>query len=574
MIRSTRKSFARNLLHTFAWTLLALTAASPASADEWLVVPAATGSDSWITATLTKLNAHLSEQGASVWAATDATTTFEQRESTPSVELSDRDIEAWVERSGDAIRHLARGDYTTALEELTEAQRVSRNAAEELNKKQEQAEIVLDTCLYMVRALLETGNRSEAKSQARECAQLVPRGEPDPLMHPPQVMELYRDASNGGPEQSGVLRVESDPLGCTVRLNGVDWGETPLQVDDLILGRYGVQVQCGDDEPSRIHPVELVPAGAQLSIDLRFDQAIETAPVLYLRYDEWPEDARRRADAAAIASVLPTQVVVLATMPTSEVMELEALDAQGKPLAFARIASTPGGPSHAAAAAAVRGLLERKCQDLTGAAPVTVECETHAAPALSETNPPAMEVERPRGQFIAGVTLASAGSAALITAYGLYGASNGKAADNMIADPSSLNQSKWLNLRFGMFYTGVGGSAALITAMPLALPYRAKPPWWAWLSGGVGLGLAATSIALAVTAPAKPTESRPANPQAHVDRAKRTDAAFLAGITAAPLLTMPLVYLFRTDAKKPKAELNPGIYVHRNGGTLSLSGRF
>ena len=142
----------------------------------------------------------------------------------------------------------------------------------------------------------------------------------------------------------------------------------------------------------------------------------------------------------------------------------------------------------------------------------------------------------------------------------------------MVALPSNDNQARWLNTRFGMFYTGSIGAGLLVTAMPLALPYRARTPWWGWLAGGTGLALAATSIALAVTAPPEPDVSRVVDPQGYVDRARRTDGAFLAGVTAAPLLTMPLVYLLRRDDKRRRAELTPEIVVSRSGGFAAIRG--
>jgi hypothetical protein len=60
-----------------------------------------------------------------------------------------------------------------------------------------------------------------------------------------------------------------------------------------------------------------------------------------------------------------------------------------------------------------------------------------------------------------------------------------------------------------------------------------------------------------VTAPPTPDVSRVADPQGYVDRAERTDGAFLAGVSAAPLLSMPLVYLLRRDDKRGRAELAP-----------------
>ncbi|MGB5701699.1 MAG: hypothetical protein WBM48_02685, partial [Polyangiales bacterium] len=165
----------------------------------------------------------------------------------------------------------------------------------------------------------------------------------------------------------------------------------------------------------------------------------------------------------------------------------------------------------------------------------------------------------------------------LLTGYGLL-AVRGAAGDNWIADSGSLDaHSKWLNLGTGLLVTGSAGAAMLVTAMPLALPYKAKTPWWAWLSGGLGLGLTAGAIAVAVTADPKPAEScsvNNLNPEPCVNRRRQTDLAIMLGVTAAPLLTMPLVYLFRKNEKRIKADLSPGIHVHRSGGTLTIRGLY
>ena len=127
-----------------------------------------------------------------------------------------------------------------------------------------------------------------------------------------------------------------------------------------------------------------------------------------------------------------------------------------------------------------------------------------------------------------------------------------------------------------MLVTSSVGAAAVVAAMPLALPKRAKTPWWAWLSGGVGVGLAAFSVAYGVTADAKPDTScsslRIASREAQmcVKRGEQTSVAILTGVTAAPLLTIPLVYLFRRDG----ARLTPGVEVSRAGGYVSVRGEF
>jgi len=48
----------------------------------------------------------------------------------------------------------------------------------------------------------------------------------------------------------------------------------------------------------------------------------------------------------------------------------------------------------------------------------------------------------------------------------------------------------------------------------------------------------------------------------------------MLGVTAAPLLTMPLVYLFRKSETKLAAKLSPSISVDRSGGALGVRGVF
>lgn len=218
--------------------------------------------------------------------------------------------------------------------------------------------------------------------------------------------------------------------------------------------------------------------------------------------------------------------------------------------------------------------------DLSAAQPVALDCRsgTPISMTMSEEAPSEPRgVRPPAGQFIAGLTLASVGAASLVTGYGLL-ISRRSAADDWLADPGSLDaHGKWLNLGTGLVVTGSSGSALLVTAMPLLLPYRHKTPWWAWMSGGLGLGFAAASIAEGITADPKPDAScsvNNLNPAPCVDRAKRTDLAVLLGVTAAPLLTMPLVYWLRKSDKRLDAEVLPSVRVDRSGAVLGLEGMF
>ncbi|MFW2390688.1 MAG: hypothetical protein ACN4G0_20305, partial [Polyangiales bacterium] len=216
--------------------------------------------------------------------------------------------------------------------------------------------------------------------------------------------------------------------------------------------------------------------------------------------------------------------------------------------------------------------------------PTELPCASGSAVAADTSKPPPAEDRpagrRPRGQFIAGLTLAGVGVAGLATGYALLAPRSNAALDWVSeVDSGGLDtsaQQKWFDLRGAIIASASVGSAALVTAMPLALPERDKTPWWAWVSGGVGLGLAGFSIAWGVTAEAAPSSSCSANNlnsvevRSCVNREKQTSVALLTGLTSAPLITMPLVYLLRPS----RAKLEPQVEVSRSGGYFGLRGRF
>jgi hypothetical protein len=184
------------------------------------------------------------------------------------------------------------------------------------------------------------------------------------------------------------------------------------------------------------------------------------------------------------------------------------------------------------------------------------------------------------------MTLMGVGIAGLATGYALL-IPRSNAAEDWIAtvDADSTNgatqatdtsaQQRWFDLRGAIIASGAVGSAALVTAMPLALPNREKTPWWAWVSGGVGLGLGAFSIAYGVTAEAAPSAScsaptvDPSVPRACATRGDQTSVALLTGLTAAPRITMPLVYLLRRSPAKLELQVQAG----RGQGYVGLRGR-
>jgi len=293
--------------------------------DRWLIVPStSTSNDGWIEPTATRVRTELLERGVEVWSPDRVAAQFESKGSAPATELSAGDIQAWADRSRKAIRDLAQGDYATALKQLNQAQALSRSAVEALNRDPERVQSVLDTCLYTVRALLETGSQSRAKATAQECRQLVPRGEPSPFMHPPAVTKLLSEIDAARARQTGVLRVDSEPSGCTARINGVALGETPLEFGGLFPGQYRVQVECDPEQHGRVHVATVRSGRVDMLVDLRFDRVVETRPTLHLRYESKPDEQQQRvADAQRVSEIAPASGLLLMSMPTPGMVELE-----------------------------------------------------------------------------------------------------------------------------------------------------------------------------------------------------------------------------------------------------------
>jgi hypothetical protein len=539
-----------------------------------------------------RLQQALVAEGAQVWTPTEAAKRFEDEASMPPTVLGDADLQRWTSLSGRAVDDLAEGDYQKARKKLNAAQKISRDAIEVLNRDQERARRVFDTCLYNVRAVLATESESRARSVARECRRLVPRAEPSPYMHPPAVTALLDEIDALQAKQSGELRVDSLPSGCPARLNGVLLGETPVSMGDLFPGEYRVQVECDPAERGRVHLVTVGAGRAEQLVDTRFDAALTSRPSLELHYAKRGEAAKHRlSDARQIAKAVSANQLVLMGIDDG-VMAIQRVDASPSGsnvfLAAARVTVDEDGPSPAELMSAAVAITSGECTDFTSGAPAPLDCGR--APAASSAAPAAAdwpERRRPRGQFIAGMTLVGVGVAGLATGYALL-IPRSSAAEDWIAvvDADASNgaaqasdtsaQQRWLDLRSGIIASASVGSAALVTAMPLALPNRDRTPWWAWVSGGVGLGLGAFSIAYGVTADPQPSAScsaatvDPTVPRACATRGDQTSVALLTGLTAAPLITMPLVYLFRRNPKT----LEPQVQVTRGVAYFGLRGRF
>lgn len=515
----------------------------------------------------------LSVRGEEVWRAERASERFETVGSAPAPDVSESDIERWVERSRAAVRYLARADYKAARRELKAAQRLADRAAEELNREAARAQQVLDTCLFMVRAYIETHDDAEARRQARECRHLVPRVEPSAFRHTPEVRALLADVdAEMAAEAPGMLSVTSTLPGCLVRINGVELGRTPLSGIELPVGTYRFQVECTDGVRGRIHR-EVVESGDNVfSFDGALDQAVHTRPVLFLAYDSrgaWEE--MRMAHAAAVGDVLQVQGVVTVSALGATEARLD-LRAAGFAPASVWVRVQDGVIDSEEARRAVDALFEGRSVDFTGAHPLArpswaalSTLVEDPAPVADEppSEPAARGTPRPRPQRIAGWTLLGAGMASIGASVGLH-VWRGNLGDQLVDTPASVSAAqRWYDARIGVWTTAAFGGAAASAAMPLVLPDYEKTPWWGWTMGALGLGLTGYAVyeGVTMTECPEPFLTDGDATRACVTRGQQAGRVALALAGAAPLLTAPLVYLFRPLRAAPSVSVTRSTVV-------------
>ena len=546
-------------------------AIAPARADEpgasssrrWLVLPAVTG------ANVESLHGHgeavrqeLAVRGKQVWRADRVSERFEVVGSAPAPEISQSDIDRWVERSRAAVKYLARADYKAARRELKAAQRLADRAAAELNREAARAQQVLDTCLFMVRAYVETKNDAEARRQARECRRLVPRVEPTAFRHTPEVRDLLAEVDQEmAAEAPGTLEVRSTPSDCLVRINGVEFGRTPLSDVDLPVGTYRLQVECEPEHRGRIHRVTVEGGQNTVVFDAAFELAVRTRPVLHLQYaspQAWM--VRRMRDAEQVASKLGGAALLAVSRPKAKVVRID-LDAEGRKAASVWLAIGDRGLETDEVRRGMDALFEGRSVDFSGLHPIARSSwlaeqkaaakrravAAAAAVTTTATDDATVGVPRPRGQRIAGWSLFGVGLASIGASIGLH-VHRGNLGDQFINAPSSLRAAQnWQDARVGVWTLAAVGGATTTAAMPLLLPNYQRTPWWGWTLGAVGLGLTGYAIyeGVTMTRCPEPYITDASAVQGCVSRGQEAGRLALALAGAAPLLTVPLVYLFR-----------------------------
>jgi hypothetical protein len=217
---------------------------------------------------------------------------------------------------------------------------------------------------------------------------------------------------------------------------------------------------------------------------------------------------------------------------------------------------------------AIDALFEGRSVDFSGPHPIArpswraelASIAAVGAATAAETeaaSEPKSGVPRPRNQRIAGWSLFGVGVASIGASVGLH-VWRGDLGDRFIETPANLNAARqWNDVRIGVWTTAAFGGAATSAAMPLLLPDYKRTPWWGWTLGAVGLGLAGYAIyeGVTMTGCAEPYIADQAAVRSCVARGQEAGRLALALAGAAPLLTIPLVYLFRPLRAEPSVSV-------------------
>jgi hypothetical protein len=418
-------------------------------------------------------------RGAEFRSVEETRAAFEERASAAPIELQAEDIDRWLDHKEAATKHLAHQDYVRAAASLKAAQEVSERAIEALNRETAMARTVLDTCLYVVRGLWETGKTAQAEEQARECRRLVPQIQPTMTLHTPTVRSIIDQIDRERQEEAAAtLEVKSPRKGCLVRLNGLHLGTTPFMMAELIPGEYRVQVECDKDRPGRVHRIDLHD-DATLWIDPTLDDAVRTEPEVHLIYPSEEAFSEEGAlHAQGLARMLDVATVILVAPYEMKRVERELGVVGTVPLR-----------ADASALNAVDQLLR---------------IEVSSAGSIEAPQEKGTPAHRRRVRKAVGGTLAGGGAVSLAVAAGLYARRVNRGDEFSQSTPGTPEydsaRKEWEDARLGVLLAAPLGAVLLATGEALTYSPRSRVPPWTWGFGAAGVGLMTWGIVEMATA--------------------------------------------------------------------------
>ncbi|MDX2088354.1 MAG: PEGA domain-containing protein [Kofleriaceae bacterium] len=356
----------------------------------------------------------------------------------------------------------------------------------------------------------------------------------------------------------GILSVQgaaTEPEGCAVRVNGSIVGRTPWTRVPLPVGNYAVQVECDPAVPGRIFRANIAQGEpTRLSVAARLSQSLDTSSGIALVYANAAELTERVAtDVAELGRVLGVERVLVGVAEPGSVT-VRAFEV------------VPGGGAR-----------------LTGSAPIAEPVDTSSSLAAVERARSGRLLSTPDGSTTTTTTVPPQGRGADVAISVLGGSlltigvvgmgvgwyvwtdfdSRGQELNRAVT-PASITESQraFDDARTPFIIAGAAGG--LLTSAGAALLVSQSDelvPWWSWVFGAAGLGLAGVGVYVMTT-------DGTCYGNASIGAAcARTSPTHLLGAFllehAAPLLAVPITCWIR-------AAIGQGSGVDTGAATLRL----
>lgn len=480
-----------------------------------------------------------------------AASLFEHKHSKSPVMLPPSELEKLQQAIASLAHHLALENLAEAQQSLKVLKELTPDVADYLNRKMVQAEELFQACLLTAHLLRKGGRREKAYQQIGDCVRTFPGFEPNKADCPPHIISLfYRAAAEIDATTPATVQIRvSSGDRCRARINGVDWGPTPTKVPGIRANQVRIQVECGE-RPGRIYTKEIRPGNNRFVFDARFDQVVRTEGGLLLEYSNADEGQKYRVeDNIKIAEVIGAGQILQLDLQTQTLHRVDV--ANKREIARERFEA---------------GTLEQAVERL-----LAIEVpRPQTNPDLKQHEPVFDDRDVDFDTMAWGYTGAGLSLISLAAGWIYWAVRRGERYDFL----HSGGQGAYRGYEAPTILFTALGSVGLSASMVFVLPRQPNVPWWSWLIGSGGVGLATFGIYLWQK---DEFECLDYGADDSCIKSANTDALtgpFLA-LQSLPFLAVPTIYLIRHLLN---GENNPrtrdGISIRAGLGTLSLSGRF
>ncbi|MBN1652850.1 MAG: hypothetical protein JXA30_03660 [Deltaproteobacteria bacterium] len=484
-----------------------------------------------------------------------AASIFEHRHSKAPVSLPPDELEKLQRAIETLSHHLALENLAEAQQSLKVLKQLTPDVADYLNRKMVQAEELFQACLLTAHLLRKGGQREKAYQQIGDCVRTFPGFEPNKEDYPPHIISIfYRAAAEIDATTPATVQISvTSGEGCRARINGVDWGPTPTKVPGIRASQVRVQVECGES-PGRIYTKQIQPGNNSFVFDPRFDQAVRSEGGLLLQYASAEESRKYRCeDTSRIADVVGARHVLQLDLQSQQLYRIDV--ASRSQLAGERFTA----------------------DTLANAVDKLLSVEVPEPPREITTNAGQEDAfaaaDRSHGDYKTmawGYTGGGLSIVSLAAGWIYWAIRRGERSDFLRSGESGQFQGYEAAT---LIFAGLG-SAGLSASMVAILPEQKEVPWWSWLAGAGGVGLAAYGIYIWQKEEFSCLQFGEDDSCIRSSYVDTLTGPFLT-LQSLPLLAVPAVYLAR-HLWFNKSDSSAGArFEFRAGlGSIALDGRF